>query len=169
MKKAVHFGAGNIGRGFIGEILNKNGFEITFVDMNASVIDALNERHAYEIGLASPEHEKIEITNVQGINNGQDPQQVVKAIAEADLVTTAIGPNILPYIAELIAQGIQGRRTSGKQSPLDFLACENMIGGSEFIYQMKIKTMCHSTLDFPMLQLIVSFPANTIPMYSTWK
>ncbi|WP_288596638.1 mannitol-1-phosphate 5-dehydrogenase [uncultured Lactococcus sp.] len=133
MKKAVHFGAGNIGRGFIGEILNKNGFEITFVDMNASVIDALNERHAYEIGLASPEHEKIEITNVQGINNGQDPQQVVEAIAEADLVTTAIGPNILPYIAELIAQGIQGRRTSGKQSPLDFLACENMIGGSEFL------------------------------------
>ncbi|PCR99154.1 mannitol-1-phosphate 5-dehydrogenase [Lactococcus fujiensis] len=133
MKKAVHFGAGNIGRGFIGEILSQNGFEIVFIDMNETVIDALNARGKYEIGIASPEHEKVGVSGVRGINNGKNPEEVVKAISEADVVTTAIGPNILPYIAELIAKGIQTRKSAGSKAPLDIIACENMIGGSTFL------------------------------------
>lgn len=133
MKKAVHFGAGNIGRGFIGEILSQNGFEIKFVDVNAKIIDELNARHEYTIELANDEHEKIHISQVSGINNGQNLEAVISAIAEADVVTTAIGPNILPFIAELCAKGIQERRKNNLSSHLDFIACENMIGGSEFL------------------------------------
>jgi mannitol-1-phosphate 5-dehydrogenase len=103
--KAVHFGAGNIGRGFIGEILFNNGFSIDFVDINATIIDALKARIAYEIELASEAKERIAVTNVNGLNNQTEPEAVVDAIAEADIVTTAIGPNILPFIAELIAKG----------------------------------------------------------------
>ncbi len=107
--RAVHFGAGNIGRGFIGEVLAANGFEITFVDVNHTIIDALNERKEYEIELADESKEKITVKNVKGINNQTNPEKVIQEIAEADLVTTAIGPNILPFIAELIAKGIQER------------------------------------------------------------
>ena len=133
MKKAVHFGAGNIGRGFIGEILSKNGFEIYFVDTNKAIIDELNTRHSYEIGIASSSPEKISVSGVFGINNGENPEDVIEAIAQADIVTKAIGPNILPYIAELVAKGIQKRKEENKQVQIDIIACENMIGGSEFL------------------------------------
>lgn len=135
MKQAVHFGAGNIGRGFIGEILFENGFEIAFVDVNETIIDALNQRHAYDIEIAEEGQRHIAVSGVRGINNRLNPEEVVTAISTADLVTTAIGPNILPFIAGLVAQGIEARREAGNTQPLDVLACENMIGGSAFLYE----------------------------------
>ncbi|HEL2384254.1 TPA: mannitol-1-phosphate 5-dehydrogenase [Streptococcus suis] len=135
MKQAVHFGAGNIGRGFIGEILFENGFEIAFVDVNETIIDALNQRHSYKIEIAEEGQRHIAVSGVRGINNRLNPEEVVTAISTADLVTTAIGPNILPFIAGLVAQGIEARRQAGNTQPLDVLACENMIGGSAFLYE----------------------------------
>ena len=131
--KAVHFGAGNIGRGFIGEILFNNDFIIDFVDINTTIIDALKERGEYEIELADSSQKRIQVTGVSGLNNQQEPEAVVQAVAAAQLVTTAIGPNVLPFIAELIAQGIQLRREQEVTQPLDVIACENMIGGSDYL------------------------------------
>ncbi|MEG1485681.1 mannitol-1-phosphate 5-dehydrogenase [Lactococcus sp.] len=156
MKKAVHFGAGNIGRGFIGEILSKNGFEIYFVDTNKAIIDELNTRHSYEIGIASSSPEKISVSGVFGINNGENPEDVIEAIAQADIVTTAIGPNILPYIAELVAKGIQKRKEENKQVQIDIIACENMIGGSEFLEKKVAEYLSDS--DKVYLANYVGFP-----------
>ncbi len=90
MMEAVHFGAGNIGRGFIGETLAANGFKINFVDVNETIINALNQRGEYTITLAAPGEKKIHVDNVDGLNNAKDPEAVVKAIAQADLVTTPL-------------------------------------------------------------------------------
>ncbi|MTV91278.1 mannitol-1-phosphate 5-dehydrogenase, partial [Streptococcus pneumoniae] len=95
MKHSVHFGAGNIGRGFIGEILFKNGFHIDFVDVNNQIIHALNEKGKYEIEIAQKGQSRIEVTNVAGINSKEHPEQVIEAIQKTDIITTAIGPNIL--------------------------------------------------------------------------
>ena len=43
--KVLHFGAGNIGRGFIGKLLSESGFEVIFVDVNQPVIDLINKAH----------------------------------------------------------------------------------------------------------------------------
>ncbi len=156
MKKAVHFGAGNIGRGFIGEILFENGFEIAFVDVNETIIDALNERGSYEIEIAEEGQRHIAVSGVRGINNRLHPEAVVEAIADADLVTTAIGPNILPFIASLVAQGIEARQAAGNLAPLDVLACENMIGGSAFLYEEVKKHLSEAGLAFA--QEHIGFP-----------
>lgn len=156
MKRAVHFGAGNIGRGFIGELLFENDFEITFVDVNEEIINALNDRGSYEIEIAEEGQRKIKVSNVLGINNAKDPELVIDAISKADLVTTAIGPNILPYIAELVAKGIMERQASGNKESLDILACENMIGGSQFLYEEVKKYLTPEGIEFT--KELIGFP-----------
>ncbi|MFB4260074.1 mannitol-1-phosphate 5-dehydrogenase [Shouchella clausii] len=122
--KAVHFGAGNIGRGFIGALLVDAGYEVTFVDVNEKIIDALNERNEYEVTIAGDRKETETVTNVRGINSKTNEKEAIDAIAEADIVTTAVGPTVLPYIAKTIAQGLK-QRTAGK--PVNIIACENAI------------------------------------------
>lgn len=154
--KSVHFGAGNIGRGFIGEILFQNGFEITFVDINERLIDALKERGTYEIELADELKERITVTGVTGLNNQTEPEAVIKAVAEADLVTTAIGPNVLPFIAELIAKGIQMRHSNNIKKAIDVIACENMIGGSDFLKEKVTAFLIEEELAY--VEEYVGFP-----------
>ncbi|SDJ68198.1 mannitol-1-phosphate 5-dehydrogenase [Streptococcus gallolyticus] len=156
MKNAVHFGAGNIGRGFIGDILSKNNVAITFIDVNERVIDELNKRHSYEIEVAEEGQPHIVVKNVSGINNTKNPDEVIKAIASTDIITTAIGPNILPFIAELIAKGIEARKAAGNNTPIDVLACENMIGGSQYLYQEVKKYLSADGLVFA--EQYVGFP-----------
>ncbi|WML42657.1 mannitol-1-phosphate 5-dehydrogenase [Neobacillus sp. PS3-40] len=129
---AVHFGAGNIGRGFIGNLLYHSGYETCFVDVNQEMVNLLNERKEYRVVLADPSQEEVLIKNVRAINSGTNPEQVVEAIAQADLITTAIGPNILPFIANLIADGLR-KRIEQTDKPVNIIACENMIGGTSLL------------------------------------
>ena len=41
MKKAIQFGAGNIGRGFIGAVLEQAGYHVVFADVNEQVVERL--------------------------------------------------------------------------------------------------------------------------------
>jgi mannitol-1-phosphate 5-dehydrogenase len=129
---AVHFGAGNIGRGFIGNLLYHSGYETCFVDVNEQMVDLLNAKGEYRVVLAEPTQEEVVVRNVRAINSAAHPEQVIAAIAEADLVTTAIGPNILPFIAGLVADGLR-KRLEINSKPLNIIACENMIGGSTLL------------------------------------
>lgn len=154
--KATHFGAGNIGRGFIGEILAKNGFSIEFVDINETIIDALMSRKGYTIELAEESKQQIQVANVTGINNQKNPEAVIDSVATSQIVTTAIGPNILPFIAELIAKGIQKRKANQVTEKLDVIACENMIGGSQFLFE-KVKAYL-TREDLAYVNQYVGFP-----------
>lgn len=154
--RALHFGGGNIGRGFIGEVLFENGFETVFVDVNDEVIDALNEFNEYTIELAQEDKKHIKIENVYGINNATHPEAVVAAFENANIVTTAIGANILPLIAPLIAEGIKKRMEVNSTQSLDILACENMIGGSDFLKAEVIKHLSEEEIQY--LEQYIGFP-----------
>ena len=47
--KVVHFGAGNIGRGFVGLLLHEGGYELVFSDVASALVDALRAADAYTV------------------------------------------------------------------------------------------------------------------------
>jgi len=127
--KGVHFGGGNIGRGFVAEFLHNSGYEVVFVDVMDNIINALNEHSSYEVTEIGAEGEtKFKIDNYRALNSKYDMEKVIQEIATADIVTCAVGPRVLKFIAEPIAKGIEARQ--GKK-PLAVVACENAIGGTD--------------------------------------
>ncbi|ENG5922486.1 mannitol-1-phosphate 5-dehydrogenase [Serratia marcescens] len=131
--KALHFGAGNIGRGFIGKLLADAGVEVTFADVNQTVLDLLNSRKSYSVHVVG-EQERVErVNNVSAVNSGSEAAAAL--IAEADLVTTAVGPQILAKIAGTIAKGLVLRHQQGSVQPLNIIACENMVRGTSQLKQ----------------------------------
>jgi len=152
--KALHFGAGNIGRGFIGLLLSRSGYEVTFSDVNRTLVDELRKRGEYTVTLAEDEKRQFRVTGATAID-GADADAVASAVAEADLVTTAVGVNVLRHIASGIARGIE-KRIAGSGGPLTVIACENAIGGStqlkEHVYghlNEAAKTKADELVSFP--------------------
>lgn len=133
MKQAVHFGAGNIGRGFIGALFSQSGYHVTFVDIADEIINQLNEEKQYKVILAADEQESLTITNVSGLNNLKQEAEVIEAIKQAEFLTTAIGPNILPRIAPLMAKGLVARAEAGITEKLYVIACENQISATDLL------------------------------------
>lgn len=132
MKKAVIYGAGNIGRGFIGQVFHDSGYEVIFIDVNMEVIHALNARGGYTLRVVgNGEDVDTLIDNVRGID-GRDADAVADAIAGADLMATSIGVNVLPRIAGNIAEGIRRRAAAGRP-PLNILLCENLMNAAHHV------------------------------------
>lgn len=131
MKKAVHFGAGNIGRGFVGVILNEAGYELVFSDVAAPLIDALNTEESYTVHEVGADPKDITITNFLGINSAENPDALAEEIATADVVTTAVGPTVLKFVAVNIAQGLQKRAELGTPGKVAVMACENAINATD--------------------------------------
>ncbi|MBO1769715.1 mannitol-1-phosphate 5-dehydrogenase [Agrococcus sp. TF02-05] len=125
--RAVHFGAGNIGRGFVGLILHRAGFEVTFVDVNAELIGMLQSADAYQVREVGREARIHTVTGFSGIDSSADPEAAARAVAEADVVTCAVGPSAMRFIAPAIRAGLEQR----EGAPVVVMACENAIGASD--------------------------------------
>ena len=86
--KDLHFGAGNIGRGFIGELLSKSGYHVTFVDINEAIVNDLKKRDTYTIKVLDQEIEEVEISYFDALNIANEKEEIYNKIGEVELITT---------------------------------------------------------------------------------
>ncbi|PYZ95607.1 mannitol-1-phosphate 5-dehydrogenase [Alteribacter lacisalsi] len=157
---AIHFGAGNIGRGFIGEILHQNGYRIGFVDVNESLIARINEEKEYSVNLAQDRKEAVRVKNIYGLHSQHDHSSVVHDLAEADLITASVGVSVLPHIAPVIADGLKRRAEQGG-GPVHVIACENAVGASSVLKEAVRKALC-SDEDWQAVASIAGFPDSAV-------
>lgn len=140
MKKAIMFGGGNIGRGFIGLLLEKAGYHVVFADVFQPLLDAINSRKEYTVHIVGENCEDVVVSNISAMNS--TAPELANEFVEAQLVTTAVGLTILPRIAGTFAAGISARRAAGVTSCMNIIACENAIRATS---QLKAHVYNHLT------------------------
>ncbi|WP_127819378.1 mannitol-1-phosphate 5-dehydrogenase [Microbacterium sp. CPCC 204701] len=130
--KAVHFGAGNIGRGFVGLLLHEGGYEVVFSDVAAPLVDAINAASRYTVHEVGAGGRDIEVTGFRAINSAEHPDRVIEEIATANIVTTAVGPSVLKFVAPLVMSGLALRDPASPA--LQIMACENAINATDLLH-----------------------------------
>ncbi|MBQ8111425.1 MAG: hypothetical protein IJ124_14825 [Clostridia bacterium] len=131
MKKAVMYGAGKIGRGFIGKVFADSGYDVCFLDIVRELVDDINARGRYTVRFVTNRtREQSVVAPVRALYSLTE--QAVEEIADCDIMATAVGVNQLPNIAPIIARAVVMRmERSGR--PLDVILCENQIGAGELM------------------------------------
>lgn len=156
--RAVHFGAGSIGRGFIGALLRQSGYDVVFVDVNERIVHELNKRRAYKVKTVGETVESFTVERVRALNSRENEREVTEAIASADLVTTAVGASVLKLVAQPIAEGLRARIT--QHTPLNIIACENIIGASTNLREI-VQTLLRKE-EWKQLKNCVGFPDSAV-------
>ncbi len=141
MKKMIQIGAGNIGRACIGRLFSDIGYQIYFSDVNQELLNLLSSKKEYNVRIVGQNLDNtICIKNVDRVP--EDTDKLLSLFDEIDIITTAVGVNILPKIAPFIADAISRRYKTKNEKLLNIMACENTIGASD-----KLKEAVYSILD----------------------
>jgi mannitol-1-phosphate 5-dehydrogenase len=146
MKRILIFGAGKIGRAFIGQIFSMASYEIIFVDVEKEIIDLLNARREYQVEIRDRYSEIITVQNVRGIL-ASDTKQIIEEIASTDLIVTSVGLKALPSIAPVIAEGINLKYRKNPELATDIILAENIRDASNYFSDLLTQ---HLPLKFPL-------------------
>jgi mannitol-1-phosphate 5-dehydrogenase len=148
MQEAIIFGAGNIGRGFIGQLFSESGYFVTFVDLDQPLLDSLNRRGAYTIRLVTNERsDEVTVGPIRALHAG-DRQAVAEAVARAEIGATAVGAAVLKHIAPAIAGGISRRKQAGIAAPFNVIVCENLKGAAATLRELTQAALPAADHDF---------------------
>jgi mannitol-1-phosphate 5-dehydrogenase len=151
MKRLVLFGAGKIGRSFIGQLFARSGFEIVFVDISETLVNELNSRHEYDVIIKSDHPDTtIKIKNLRGILASQE-LKVAEEIADAEIVAVSVGQIGLAQVISILARGLQLRQKKHGFLPLDIILAENMRNVDQYVRGKLKRFMGY---DYPLEELV---------------
>lgn len=149
-KKIVIFGAGKIGRSFIGQLFGTNGYEVVFVDIDPGMVRLLNQRNEYRVVIKSEADTEMIVKNVSAIS-GTDTEKVSESVATAGILAVSVGKNALAKVVPVIAKGLMMRYEKSANAPLDIILAENMLDAAGFVKEKLEENLPHG---YPVSQLV---------------
>jgi len=162
-KKLVLFGAGKIGRSFIGQLFSAGGWEVVFVDVYKPVIDELNTCREYNVIIKGNRESVIKVSNVRGVYAGNE-DDVINEICSAGIVATAVGQNSLPGIFPLLAKGLIKRWKQNSELPLDIIIAENLRNAAPY-FETELKKYLPENYPFNrMVGLVETSIGKMVPL-----
>ena len=133
LRRAVIFGAGNVGRGLLGQVFSEAGLEVVFVDVADQLIAALNHDRGYlHITVDNDSRHEVVITPVRAVR-ADDPDAVREALLDAAVAATCVGSRVLPAVCRTIAPALLARIRAGRP-PLNLLLAENLHGAAAKVH-----------------------------------
>lgn len=138
VKKAVQFGAGNIGRGFLGQLFSESGYEVVFVEINPQLISLLNQRRSYPLRIAAQPLREVIVKDVRAVD-GRDIEKVRDEVAGAEIVGVAVGVNALREVIPALTSGICRRADLGREEPLNIIIAENLPDAGKVVKGMVLE------------------------------
>src|SRR5919199_88315 len=144
-RTAVVFGAGKMACGLIGHVLSRSGFSVQFVARRPEVVEAINRFEGFRLTIAG-QGKPLAIRGCSALLL-DDERRVTRAVANADVVFTAVGIDNLASVTPAIAAGLFLRSKTRGDDPLNVIACENLPGAGAYLqHQVLAAAAPHTAL-----------------------
>ncbi|MCM8759260.1 MAG: hypothetical protein NC906_05765 [Candidatus Omnitrophica bacterium] len=147
MKKVLHFGAGNIGRGFFGQLYYESGYHIIFVDVIDDIIETLNKKKEYPLWLVAENTEKLTIKNISGIKS-TELSKIVDTSIDVNLISFSVGVNNVKQLIPILKKIIEEKSIKTPDSYLDIIIGENIKDASKILRQMLLENLEHNAIAY---------------------
>jgi mannitol-1-phosphate 5-dehydrogenase len=139
----VQFGAGNIGRSFVGQIFARSGWQVVFVDVDEAIVRELGRSGSYRVVVKHPDgnDEHLTVSGVRAIH-GRDTEAVAEALRGTDYVASSVGAKAIGSIVEPLARECERRhREEPERLPFDLILAENIHDGPELVTRLLRETV----------------------------
>ena len=165
MNKILLFGAGKIGRSFIGQLFSRGGYEVVFIDINKELIDKINARRSYPVIIKSDKgEERLIINNVRGLYIS-DEANIIREMEAVSYIATAVGQSNLPQVIPIIAKGIRNKLAKGLKTPLDIIIAENLRNAADYFKEQLLQDLSFEQIN-SFIGLVETSIGKMVPIMS---
>lgn len=166
-KKVVVIGAGRSGRGYVGELLFLDGWQVVYADNDEALTDqlkAIGKHTVYELSQAS--ERSVVVSGYETVNTKTDHQAYIEHMMDADLVMTALFPEAFEQVSKDLAEVIHRKKQAAKKGFLTVTLGANYVGLYKKFYDLISSQLPPE--DIPYFEKRVNLVESIILRLSSW-